>query len=350
MTATIATYLNIFLVLLSLIVLVDLLIVFKRPVILKVHLIILVIGIIFSTVGYLLAHFNNYNILYTDGAKPIMGIAAINFFIILCDHKLKKRFILLEVISMIFAYLFLWIKHGSITEDPTLKHDIFKNQIVFFAIVGRLLFSLILLNTIYKIVKIYNKENLYFVKIKKWSLFFIGAIPLTWVSNFLTPGVGLINYNRQIFLFFSFCLVLILILYRPKFLNNFNLEITLGDSFNKSKVIEISMEEFNKLFFEEQYFLKKDASMDHLAKQLNIPFESFYNFIYTNYDFTFLDIVNKARVEYFMKIINEEKFRGFTIDALAQESGFSSRHHMYPPFKKFHGGTPSSYIKTHGLF
>ena len=90
--------------------------------------------------------------------------------------------------------------------------------------------------------------------------------------------------------------------------------------------------------------------MDHLAKQLHIPFEAFYNFIYTNYDFSFLDIVNKARVEYFMKIIKEEKYRGYTIDALAQESGFSSRHHMYPPFKKFHGGTPSSYIKQHGLY
>lgn len=350
MTATIATYLNFFLILLSLIVLVELLVVFKRPVILKVHLIILIIGVIFSTVGYLLANFSNYNILYTDGAKPIMGIAAINFFIILCDHKLKKTLILFELITLFFIYFFLWIKHGTITEDPTLKHDILKNQIVIFGIVSRFLFSVILIYTIYKIVKIYDKENLYFKKIKNWSLFFIGAIPLTWVTNFLTPGVGLINYNRQIILFFTFCMVLILILYRPKFLNNFNLEITLGDSFNKSKVIEISVEEFNKLFFEEQYYLKKDASMDHLAKQLNIPFEAFYNFIYTNYDFTFLDIVNKARVEYFMKIINEEKFRGFTIDALAQESGFSSRHHMYPPFKKFHGGTPSGYIKKHGLF
>ena len=100
MIGTIATYLNFFLILLSLIVLVELMVVFKRPLILKVHLIILIIGILFSTLGYLLANLGIYNFLYTDGAKPIMGIVIINFFLLLCNHRLDKRVIILELVIL----------------------------------------------------------------------------------------------------------------------------------------------------------------------------------------------------------------------------------------------------------
>jgi AraC-like DNA-binding protein len=113
-------------------------------------------------------------------------------------------------------------------------------------------------------------------------------------------------------------------------------------------VLEIPNEDFDKIFYEGYYYLNKDASMDQLAKQLNIPFETFHNFFYINFDNSFVEIVNKARVAYFLKIIKDEKYKEFTIDAIAQEAGFSSRHHLYPPFKKYHGGTPSEYMKKNG--
>jgi AraC-like DNA-binding protein len=56
---------------------------------------------------------------------------------------------------------------------------------------------------------------------------------------------------------------------------------------------------------------------------------------------TFNDLVNKNRVDYFIDIIHNPKYLNFTIDALAKEAGFSSRQHLYKPFKKFHGGNPS---------
>ena len=65
------------------------------------------------------------------------------------------------------------------------------------------------------------------------------------------------------------------------------------------------------------------------------------NFIAKKYDMSFSDLVNKNRVDYFIDIIHNAKYLNFTIDALAKEAGFSSRQHLYKPFKKFHGGNPS---------
>ena len=50
--------------------------------------------------------------------------------------------------------------------------------------------------------------------------------------------------------------------------------------------------------------------------------------------------------EWFLDIVKSKKYTNYTIDALSQLSGFSSRHHLYKPFKKFHGGIPSDFIKS----
>jgi AraC-like DNA-binding protein len=71
-----------------------------------------------------------------------------------------------------------------------------------------------------------------------------------------------------------------------------------------------------------------------------------YKFVYYKYNMTFNDLVNKHRVEYFIDIIHNPKFLNYTIDALAKEAGFSSRQHLYKPFKKFHGGNPSDLIDS----
>ena len=348
MIATVATYLNYFLILFSLIVLVEVLVVFKRPFILKIHLVLLIICIILSTVGYLIISDPKYSLFYFDSAKPIMGILTINFFLILCDHSLKRKVILFEVIMLILIYTLFFIRLRIISTSNSLVYGVFNTQFQIIATITRVIFTTFLVFTVFRILKKYNEENIYFKKIKNWSIFFMACIPLAWGANLFKLSLLVINYERQIFLFFAFLLVNIFILYRPKFLNNFTLDITLGNAFNKSNLFEITIEDFDKIFYEGYYYLNKDASMDNLANQLNIPFETFHNFFYINYDISFVEIVNKARVAYFLKIIKDEKYKGFTIDAIAQEAGFSSRHHLYPPFKKYHGGTPSAYIKKNG--
>ena len=141
-----------------------------------------------------------------------------------------------------------------------------------------------------------------------------------------------------------FSYVLLLIYYRPNFLNRSALKISFGDSFNRDTEYAISELSFINEFYTKLYFTRNEASLENLAKILNISSNDLYKFIYYKYSMTFNDLVNKNRVDYFIDIIHDPKYLNLTIDALAKEAGFSSRQHLYKPFKKFHGGNPSDIV------
>ena len=103
---------------------------------------------------------------------------------------------------------------------------------------------------------------------------------------------------------------------------------------------------FIDIFFSKMYYLNNEATVDDLRKQLELTADELSNYIYNNYGLSTTDFINKHRIAYFIDLINTGKFQEYTIDALAQKAGFSSRFHLYKSFKKFHGGTPSDYIKS----
>jgi AraC-like DNA-binding protein len=140
--------------------------------------------------------------------------------------------------------------------------------------------------------------------------------------------------------------MLLLIFYRPSFLNKSALKIALGESFNREPKFEVSELDFINAFYTKLYFTNKEANMEGLAQQLKVSSSELYRFIYNKYDITFNDLVNKNRITYFIDIVNNPKYKNYTIDALAKEVGFSSRQHLYKPFKKFHGGNPSDMIDS----
>jgi YesN/AraC family two-component response regulator len=78
---------------------------------------------------------------------------------------------------------------------------------------------------------------------------------------------------------------------------------------------------------------------------LGVDQETLNHYIKINYDTSFTDLVNKYRIQYFIDFVNNPESKLFTIDALAKKAGFSSRQNMAFFFKKFHGGSPSDYVK-----
>ena len=153
------------------------------------------------------------------------------------------------------------------------------------------------------------------------------------------------NDNAGYLISFGIYLTVVLtILYRPVFLNKSSLKISFGDSFSRNVDLNINDLDFVNNFFTNFYFTNPEASLENFAKVLNVGSNDLYKFVYYKYNMTFSDLVNKQRVEYFVDIIHNPKFANFTIDALAKEVGFSSRQHLYKPFKKFHGGNPSDLI------
>ena len=61
---------------------------------------------------------------------------------------------------------------------------------------------------------------------------------------------------------------------------------------------------------------------------------------------SYYDYINEYRVEEFKSAINEEKFSKYTLEALSEHCGFSSRASFFRSFKKVTGITPNEYIKN----
>ena len=216
----------------------------------------------------------------------------------------------------------------------------------------RLIFKLFVIFTIIRILYIFYKQtqfnNLYQTILRKWlniifylqSFTFINFIIINFFNNTLLSST-IFNLIIAINAF----VILLTIIYKPNFLsfNNFNSNRML--SFNRSISNKLTDNNFFIPFFNMQFYLQKDASLDRFCKENNIDDkEEFQDEIIIAYKMSFNNLINKFRVQYFLDIATSDQFINYSIDALAQEAGFSSRHHLYKPFKKFHGGTPSDFI------
>jgi AraC-like DNA-binding protein len=139
--------------------------------------------------------------------------------------------------------------------------------------------------------------------------------------------------------------MLLIILYRPSFINKNGSKISFGFLFNQNDFsFDIKEVDFNFHFFTNFYFKSKSANIEEFSNIIGASKNVMLNYIYLNYSMSFEELVNKSRVDYFVEIIKDPKFKNFTVAALAMEVGFSSRQRFYQPFKKYHGGNPSDLI------
>ncbi len=335
----------------SLIVFVDLMVKFKRPLILKVYL-----GILTLTTG-LNAFIFTINLpphifLYASSiAKGLMAFSIINIFTVLYFPKYQKWinllgffYIIYEVI--LFKYVF---ENPQLFEryPQTAMIMLMKTKIVLplymniYRISLTFAFLVAMLYTSGSVLFKQNYQNIYFDKIKTWSkmlVYFTIFMFLMFAPVSFFELHEIFSYSVSVI---SFILIELFVFYRPAFLNRSALKISFGSNFNKDSEYAISELEFINEFYTKLYFVNNDASLENLAKLLNISSNDLYKFIYYKYSMTFNDLVNKNRVDYFIDIIHNPKYLNYTIDALAKEAGFSSRQHLYKPFKKFHGGNPS---------
>jgi AraC-like DNA-binding protein len=139
--------------------------------------------------------------------------------------------------------------------------------------------------------------------------------------------------------------LLLTIFYRPNFINQNGSKISFGFLFNRNDLSsDIKEVDFNFHFFTSFYFKNKTANINEFSNIMGVSKEIVFKFIYFNYSMSFDELLNKSRVDYFVEIIKQPKFKNYTVEALALEVGFTSRQRFYQPFKKYHGGNPSDLI------
>lgn len=349
MLQTILLHINVILLVQSLILLVELWINFKRQGLLRTLLLLCAIASIFRALAQLFTGFYGYNRWVFELPGPVFLAISLIFFSILYQYRFKS-YILYFIGSMLTVLFGLQIYYSMVLGYDASINPIFIPEFMTLRLVIRLLFMagvfIVFVNLFYKISKKYSSSNLYHIKLKQWSAFLATHLFLVFLVGVYQSLIDSMNVYTRIstsILCFSFILTLT---FRPKFLNNSNFKITQSGSFNFITVKGVSSAQFTDVFFNQLYFLNPEASLENISKLMKVDIEDLYRFVYTNYNINFNDLVNKSRIDYFIELANSNKFPHYTIDALAQEAGFSSRHHLYKPFKKFHGGNPSDFLRS----
>ncbi len=95
-------------------------------------------------------------------------------------------------------------------------------------------------------------------------------------------------------------------------------------------------------------FLDQKYSIHHLSKDISIPVYQLSPIINQYYQSNFNSWVNKYRVNHFIALCKEQDRKELTLEALANESGFSNRTTFINAFKKETGTTPAVFLKNTG--
>ena len=215
----------------------------------------------------------------------------------------------------------------------------------FFIELDFIFFLLFCLYYIYNILFKFSYKNVYFKKIQGWTFCFFIVIFTEVLFNALSIVFKFSNeFNTYVRITLGLVLLLI-ILYRPGFINKNGSKISFGFLFNKKEFdSEINEVDFNFHFFTNLYFKSKTADIEEFSNIMGVSKELLFKYVYYTYTMSFDELLNKSRVEFFVEIIKDPKYKNYTVAALAMEVGFSSRQRFYQPFKKYHGGNPSDLI------
>ncbi|SNR15211.1 helix-turn-helix domain-containing protein [Tenacibaculum jejuense] len=94
-------------------------------------------------------------------------------------------------------------------------------------------------------------------------------------------------------------------------------------------------------------FLKPDFTINTLAKDLQTN-STYISFIFNkNKNETFKQYYSKRKIDYIVEKLNDEKiYRNYSIQALAEEVGYTNASAFTRVFKKYMNITPSAYIKN----
>ena len=324
--------------LIALVLLFELLINFKKPLTLKV----LFLGFIGSILIHNLAYLLHLDFVIREVFRVLIILIGIHIIYLLNDFKLNKNLIALTLFSLI---LFLFNMVTAKLIKPV------NGDLLFWARrINRILNSLgilaLFLITFQKMFKSLDEKNQYSKKIKKWTKITITLVILAILNNLsivLFPSGIFVSKIISSLIQFTCCLLLI---FRPPFLNRTDLSMSLGKAFRKTLEDEVNAEEFIKEFYTETYYANKEISAEEFARKLKVPTKTLNDFIYETTKMNFTDLVNKSRVEFYVNLVNNQKYQQYSIEGLAELAGFGSRQSLYRNFKKYHGGSPSDLLRA----
>ena len=336
-----------FLFLFSIIVLFDVLIRFTSPFRLKIFFLLFVLALLVGSFCLFIRSVPDQLILIRMICPMLIGTSMVQIFtnLYFVQHKRIANIYLISAYT-IYIYLIIYVQIvGYETVFPKFNSVNLPMYLDIFLELDFIFFNLFCLYYIFNILFKFSFKNIYFKKIQVWTFCFFMVIFTQLIIIAISTIFKFSNeFNTYIRIVMGLSLLLI-ILYRPSFINKNGSKISFGFLFNRNDFSsDIKEVDFNFQFFTNFYYKSKSANIEEFSNIMGVSKDVMFNYIYFTYSMTFDELINKARVEYFVEIIKDAKFKNYTVEALALEVGFSSRQRFYQPFKKYHGGNPSDLI------
>ncbi|MEM7084666.1 MAG: helix-turn-helix domain-containing protein [Bacteroidota bacterium] len=95
-----------------------------------------------------------------------------------------------------------------------------------------------------------------------------------------------------------------------------------------------------------EFYLDPDLTLSKMAKEIDTNTSYLSKVINEHYEISFTNFINELRISYTLKSLETvPEFSKYTVDHIAEKSGFASSSAFYKAFKKYTGLTPSYYIK-----
>lgn len=113
----------------------------------------------------------------------------------------------------------------------------------------------------------------------------------------------------------------------------------------KTKVISGSLVQRVEAFMHGEHgFRRTGLTLSELASQLEVPNHKLSELFNIHYQLNFNTYINNLRIDDVKKRLDAGDWKHLTLEAIAIESGFSSRNTFFVAFKKVTGTTPSAYL------
>ena len=336
-----------FIFLFSVIVFLDVLIRFKSPIRLKIFFSVFVFAILVISFILFIRTSPDQFVLIRMICPMLIGTSMVQIFtnLYFIQHKKIANIYLISAYA-IYIYLIFYTQIVGYETVFTKSNGVVLPKYLDIIIgIDFIFFNLFCLYYIYNILFKFSFKNVYFKKIQIWTFCFFMVI-FTQLLFIVLSAIFKIPGEFNTFLRVVMALTLLLIiLYRPSFINKNGSKISFGYLFARAQFdADINEVDFNFHFFTNLYYKSKTADIVEFSEIMGVSKDIMFKYIYFKYSLSFDELVNKSRVEYFVEIIRLPKFKDYTIEALALEVGFGSRQRFYQPFKKYHGGNPSDLI------
>ncbi len=308
----------------------------------------LLVLLLVVAINSILLYINELNIVNLRQYNIVLHMSIIIFMYNTIYLSITKKLTWVMVfVECIFALLYIDIifdGFGFIDVD-NLSFKKPSNSQIYFNILIRIIGLFIIIRSLIINNKNYTFKEFYKTIVSNQKVN-IALFVIVFFMPIIVQSLILFGFNPE----YNFIVIAIYIgiisfsLYRPDFFDSHDTatyQIYENDSETKKFVSIIELE-----FYTNKYYLNPNVKIETFIDKVGLSKFEILEFVKLQKQTSFSDLINKARIDYLIELLNDKRYKAYTIEALSSMSGFSNRRTMYLYFKKFYNSNPTEHMNN----